>query len=81
MSRVSATIRSTLILPDTQSSRLGTGSDTTWCQRQCCRPRSPALSGFLLGLSTSRSALGGTSAGDPLLAVITPHHVEAWVGL
>jgi len=77
-----------------QSSRLGTSSDTIWCQRRCCRPLSQALSKFLLSLSTSLSARGGTCtsaitfttagiapAGDPLMAVITPHHVEVWVGL
>src|SRR6218665_911529 len=41
-----------------QSSRLGTGSDTIWCQRLCYRPH---LSRFLLSLSTPRITLGGTS--------------------
>jgi len=56
------------------------GGAAAWCQRRCCRPRSPAFSGFLLSLSTLRSALGAIAfitdgiapADDPLLAVITP---------
>ena len=70
---------------DTLSSRLGTGSGNTWCQRQCCRRRSTAFSGFLQCLSTSRTIAytsgtlaivfitdGIAPAGDPLLAVISP---------
>src|SRR5688572_18834755 len=62
-------------------------STILWYQRRRCCPRLPTVSGFLLSLSTSRSALGGTStktfttdgiasSGTPLLTVATPHHIE-----
>jgi len=68
-----------------ESSRLRTGSDIHYLvvSEAAMPPTFASFSGFLLSLSTSRSALGGTSAktfttdgiasaGTPLLTVATP---------